>query len=306
MANKLEQNRVYAQRLGWEPKDFGAPINDFTPGLVTAIEHAQSFLKVAIDGIAGPATYIALLAKQQQILLDDLHTKTGDAKLVDAGLIALYEAKIWWIRDGGIIDLPSPASGSYARCRDFIDHTIRTPLGINWTWEDQYEANTSGQGNYEWCGAYASRGWRKAGLKQNIARDYFPSNYRLDRFARYKQVNEHTPNPRPAQGPYRMILELDEKSTAQSVLGFGVRAGDILTVGPAKSAYGKHICTVESFDPKTGEFITIEGNGSGMGPDGIYRHGVVRARRPVGLGPGVRPTVYHARRLIRIAVSDLV
>jgi hypothetical protein len=306
MATKLEQNRVYATRLGWKPSDFGAPVNDFSPGLVTSIELAQKFLGVSIDGVAGPATFSALLEKQQRVLLDGLSLKTGDDKLIDAGMIALYENKIWWMRNDGIFDLPAHSNPNYTRCRDFIDATIRTDVGINWAWEEPYEANTSGQGNYEWCGAYASRGWRKAGLKLTIAKDYFSSNYRLDRMARYQQINEHTLNPRPSQGPYRRILELNEKSPVQSVVQFGPRMGDLLLVGPVNSAYGKHVCMVEGFDEKTGEFITIEGNGTGDGPDGGRRHGVVRARRPVGLRPGMKPTVYHARRLIRIAPSDLI
>jgi hypothetical protein len=269
-----------------------------------AIEAMQGILNVTPDGVAGPKTYAALLSARQQDLGTGLHTSSDP--LADAGVIALYELKIAWMRDGGIIDLPSPAASSYARCQKFIDSIIRTPIGIGWTWEDEYRANTSGQGNFEWCGAAAGYAWRKAGLKLSVAKDFFPSTYRLDRYARYKPINDTSTVIKPAQGPYRKIMELDEKTTVDKVLTWGWQMGDLLLVGPCKSAFGKHITLIESFDPKTGYFTTLEGNGSGLGPDGIRRHGVVRARRPVGLSPGMLPTVYHARRLIRVAPGDLI
>jgi len=294
MLTKLDQNRRYAHNLGWQPRDFGATVNDFTTTLVGAIEHVQSVLGVAIDGVAGPMTYAALLrARQTEIIQQPVRI------LSDAGAIALYEVKIIWMTNGGVIDLPPTSSPLYAQSQQHIDAAIRTPTGIDWWWENRYLHN----GDYEWCGANAAVGWRKAGLKQRIARDYFSSNYRLDRYARYKTHDGKTPNVKPAQGPYRTIVDLDENASATQPLDW--QMGDILTVGPARSGYGKHICMIESRDPDTGDFITIEGNGTGWGPDGALRHGVVRARRPVGLRPGVKPTVYHARRLIRVALSDL-
>lgn len=314
MPTKLELNRQYAKKLGWKPSDFNAPVNDFTQSLVNAIEYVQHVLRVPIDGVAGPTTYAALLADKQRELLQKYAATPScsapardDAWLAAMGQVAMMELKIWWMRDGGVIDLPARTDKRYAHSQKWIDDAIRTSVGISWTWEDPYEANTKGQGNFEWCGAAAARAWRKAGLKQTVARDYLPSNYRLDRFARYKQINEHTPNPRPAHGPYRQILELDETSTPEDVAQWAPRPGDILLVGPSSSQYGKHITLVESFDPASRFFTTVEGNGSGYGPDGNWRHGIVRAQRPLGAHPGMNASlVYHARRLIRVAPSDLV
>ena len=297
MPTKLEQNRSLAYKLGWQPRDFGAPVNDFTSSLVAAIEHVQATVgDLKIDGIAGPKTYAQLLRARQVELL--AHPGQDLERLKNAGVVALYDLKIHWMTNGGVVDLPAPKDPLYAQSQRFIDAAIRTPVGIDWHWESPYRAN----GDYEWCGAAHAVGWRKAGLKHDLAQDYFSSNYRLDRFARYQTHDGKTPNPKPKTGPYRMIVELDEHAAAQTPLAWQV--GDCLTVGPAKSGYGKHICMIEDRAPD-GDFITLEGNGTGLGPDGNGRHGIVRAKRPVGLRAGMKPTVYHARRLIRVAPSDL-
>lgn len=301
MITKLEQNRVEAGRLRWRPRDFGAAIDDFTPGLVSSIEAVQGILGVPVDGVAGPQTYSALLAARQTELLAGL----SPGRFADAGLIALYELKIAWMRDGGIIDLPSPASGIYQHCVDFIDGIIRTTKGIDWDWEPPYVGNETGHGNFEWCGAAAAFAWKAAGMKMTYRRSFFSSPYRLDRYARYLPF-EHTQNIRPPTGPYRVIIDLDERSTAASLGDFEPRAGDILLVGMCKSAYGTHVALVEGFDRARNMFLTIEGNGTGMGPNGVKRHGVVAGERPLGLRGGAPATTYHARRLIRVAPSDLI
>lgn len=165
-------------------------------------------------------------------------------------------------------------------------HAIDTFIheGLGWTWEPPY----AGDGSFEWCGAFAAFCWR--GIKPELRKTYFASTYRLDRYARYQSVGGEKNN-----GAGRLIAELDERSTS---LPWAPRAGDILTIGPAGSGYGKHICLVESYDGRV--FKTIEGNGTGLGPDGKRRQGVVRAVRNLGGGG------YCARRLIRPAPGDLL
>ena len=145
-------------------------------------------------------------------------------------------------------------------------------------------------------------------MKLFLRKTYFSSNYRLDRFARYVAPFENTPNPRPAEGPFRKLVELDERSgplDAYFSQDAPPRPGDILLVGGKNTAYGKHVTLVESYDPLAGYFTTLEGNATGPGPSGGVRHGVIRTRRPVGLSNNAPLATYHARRLIRVAPSDL-
>lgn len=288
-----EQNELYAKRLGWSPADFGKKL--FDDSLVSVIAFSQKLLGTKDDGVCGPATYGLFLADRQARLL-----KKTPLTLEDAGVIALCVAKQAWLQN--ISDLPPANDPGFEKSRMFIDNLIRTPMGINWTWESLYT------GNFEWCGTLPAYAWRVAGMKLALRTSFFPSTYRLDRWARY-QALDNTPNPKPPPGQHRrMLVELDEHSKFTDAR-FGPdlppRAGDILLIGGASTAYGKHICLVESYDEVQGVFTTIEGNGTGAAPDGSLRHGIVRGRRIVALRQGSVPTTYHARRLIRPAPIDL-
>ncbi len=287
---KINQNRTYAQRLGWKPTDFGGIA--FDELLVNMITAKQQLYSVTVDGVAGPATYSAMLAAR--IALFTSHP-TAD-KLADAGVIALSHAKRLWLRD--IVD---PPTGIPPASLASIDSFIRTTAGLDWSWEDLYN------GNFEWCGAFASAGWAVAGARLAIRKTYFSSTYRLDRWASYKSYNGEA-NPKPASGPYRLIAEFDEHSTNDDVIAkFGSpRPGDIALVGGVNTAYGKHVTVVESYDAVNAVFTTIEGNCGAAGPKGDRRHGVGRATRPVGLRAGQPSTTYFLRRLVRPAPSDLV
>jgi hypothetical protein len=288
----IEANRRYAGLLGWAPADFG--VTGFDGELVAGIQAAQHRLDVEADGICGPTTYGAWLAERQASVAKEPANPTGP------GLIAMYEAKRTWLRD--VLDLPPVGSPRYEASRSLIDAMIRSADGLDWSWlERPYRQD------FEWCGAFASYAWRAAGLARAWRYTYFASTFRLDCWGRY-QAFQHTPNPRPAAGPYRQMLVLDEHAGPMDAC-FDEddlpRAGDLLLVGGVNTAFGKHIAIVESYDPVAGIFTTIEGNATGAGPTGATRHGVVRTRRPVGLPKDARPTTYHARRLIRPAPTDL-
>jgi hypothetical protein len=200
-----------------------------------------------------------------------------------AGRTAIDCAESLW--KVGIYDpRRSDKSEAGTTSRMYIDRMIQSGLG--WTWEPAY----TGDGDFEWCGAFAAHCWRAAGLNAEARKTYFASTYRLDRWARGQSVNGK-PNKKPAD---RLLAEIDENSTA---LPWEPRAGDILLIGPAGSGYGKHICLVESY--ADGVFRTIEGNGTGLAPNGKRWQGVVRAERKLG-GEG-----WHARRLIRPSAEDL-
>ncbi len=216
--------------------------------------------------------------------------------LEEAGQAAVAEAKRLWQTD--IID-PKRGAKGYDREINAIDAFIRGTGGLGWTWEDRY----AGDGDFEWCGAFAAWCWAKGGLAAGVRYNFLSSTYRLDRYARYKQANERVPNPKPATGPYRMIIDLHEHSVRDVRFSDGTapRAGDILMIG--LSGYGQHICLVDHYDAMSGVFHTIEGNGTGIGPRGNRMQGIVRGERLLGSNPG--RTVFHGRRLIRVAPHDL-
>lgn len=219
--------------------------------------------------------------------------------LIAAGQRALMEADRLWRRD--IIDPPRGATSSQAKASlAAIDEMIRGADGLGWTWLTPYE----GDGRFEWCGAYVASCWATAGLRLELRRDFYASTFRLDCYARYL-VATGPKNPKPAMGPYRMIIDLNEKSRGDLRFDDGTapRAGDILMIGPVGSGPGKHITLVETYN--AGTFSTVEGNSVGIGPKGDRRQGVIRNFRQLGLRVGQAPTTYHARRLIRPAPADL-
>lgn len=203
--------------------------------------------------------------------------------LEEAGQKALGLALVQWGHD--IYDPKmSDTSANAIECKKVIDQMIR--FGLGWTWEPPY----AGDGDFEWCGAFAAKCW--PGIKPALRRTYFASTYRLDRYGSYRSVNGEK-----NEGEGRLMATLDEHSTQPF---FVPRAGDILLIGPTGSGYGKHICLVESYSQATRMFSTIEGNGTGLGPNGERQQGVVRAKRSLG-----GANVWHARRLIRPSVDDL-
>lgn len=289
-------NLRFAKRLGWSPGDVDATAFDST--LVERVRARQASLAVPVDGVLGPLSYAALLARRGQELRAALTATPADLAL--AGRLATVETKRLWLQS--IVDPPTSAT-AFAPSRDVIDHLIRSPEGLGWAWEAPYQHD----GDFEWCGTLAAWAWRAAGVTLPLRRKYFASTYRLDRYARYAPVDDATVNPRPTDQPRRW-LALDEHASPEDAWFADddpPRAGDILLVGPAAGDYGKHICIVEHFDPVTGTFITIEGNGTGALPSGARAHGIIRTQRPVGLAHDDPRTRYHARRLIRPSIHDL-
>lgn len=204
------------------------------------------------------------------------------------GRAVVAEAARLWNLD--VFD-PSRADKSERanKSRAVIDQLL---TACDWTWEVPY----LGDGQVEWCGIFAGACWRAAGLDPKWLRTYFPSTYRLDTWAKYRDFDVKHPNPRPVAGPWRLVAEFGKESTS---LPFAPMPGDILMIGDGTPVTGDHICIVESFDATARTFRTIEGNGVGMGPDGKRRQGIVRGVRHLG-GEG-----YCARRLIRPAPSDV-
>lgn len=241
------------------------------------------------------------------------------ADLLAAGQLALATALAAWERR--IVDPPRSARAGDHRDTDrqFIDALIRTPAGIDWSWlhdEDRYQAD----GDFEWCGAFGlGYCWGAAGLDVELRRLYASSTARINAWAQYRPLfgtaNEHDVMarfPRPElEGERRRFLKLDERSLPEQVTAWAPRAGDILLCGAVPGASrgaldcGTHVALVERWDPVAGVLHTVEGNATGLGPDGSRYQGVVKQTRPVGLHNHDSAAVYHARRLIRPGVNDL-
>jgi hypothetical protein len=212
-----------------------------------------------------------------------------DAELAEAGRAAVIEGMRLWHLD--IIDPKRSDDSEHAkRSRRDIDDII---VAGGWPWMVPYK----GDGALEWCGLFVGACWRAAGLDPKWLASYFASTYRLALWASYRSFSDRMPNPEPEPDVQRRrMARLDMTSSS---LPWPPREGDILTIGDGSPADGDHICLVRSFDPVRMVFSTIEGNGTGIGPDGRRRQGVVLAERKLG-GAG-----YCARRLIRPAPSDL-
>lgn len=220
---------------------------------------------------------------------DGCATSTRPAyDIAEAGHAAVTEAIRLWQAD--VYDPPrSDKSEAANRSRKVIDEIL---MAAGWEWQVPYR----GDGQVQWCGLFAAACWRAAGLDPKWLATYWASTYRLDTWANYKDFNPEKPNKKPAQGPYRLVANLDAISTT---VPFEPQAGDILMIGDGTPRMGDHICLVVSYDPTRKVFATIEGNGVGLGPDGKRRQGIVRGLRHLG-GQG-----YCARRLIRPAPSDI-
>lgn len=249
------------------------------PHITALTECFQKVHGLTVDGMAGPKTIAAIEAT----MTDE---NDPDQQLAATGRGAVDVATSLWERD--IYDpKPSDTTPNAAACKTAIDNMIR--IGLGWTWEPPY----AGDGSFEWCGAFVAKCWTQ--IAPELRKAFFASTYRLDRFCRYQSIQGYD-NPKPASGPYRLIADLDERS---KTVPWEPRAGDVILIGP--SGYGQHICLVESFDASTGTFNTIEGNGTGTGPNGERQQGVVKAARKLG---GFT-TGWHVRRLLRFAPSDL-
>lgn len=221
--------------------------------------------------------------------------------LATAGRTALEAAFGLW--HNLVIEPRKP--GQEPQSAAMIDQMIRYETGLGWSWAPPFDEGS----DYEWCGAFAAWCWAHAGLALDLRRLYWSSTSRLAAYARgvehFGTANERAVMTRyPAAG--RISIALDERSTPKA-LTVEPQAGDILLVGYPGSRMGTHVTLVESFDAAKRVFHTVEGNARGRWPDGKARpntQGVVRQTRPLGLARG--ETGYHARRLIRPSLLDLV
>jgi hypothetical protein len=181
-----------------------------------------------------------------------------------------------------------------------IDTMIRSDKGLGWTWEDPYEAN----GDYAWCGAFAARCYRAAGLSPLLALAYFSSTYRLARYGRYAQSVNHDLTDVELEfesvddvplllmqddfdgvtGPVTDTFNVRNWHVANNAMRAyaeptvsNIEPGDILLINfTGKRSYGDHVTIAASYpNPQTGLVMTFEGNAKGFGPNMKTREGVV-------------------------------
>ena len=209
--------------------------------------------------------------------------------LAHAGRVALSTALLAWQRD--ITDPTRKAwnDPAFFSDRAFIDSCIRGDEGLGWARCSALTGPYRWDGDYEWCGAFAAYCWH-ASIPLAIRKRYFPSTYRLDRYGQHKRAFAES-LPTVPESMRRKYLAID--GDADDVDEFKPRAGDILIVNG--KGYGQHITIVESWNPVTCTFATVEGNATGEGPDGQRHQGVVRNTRPLSV----------CRRLIRPGLCDL-
>lgn len=226
------------------------------------------------DGVVGPKTWTALDMAMARKRVEDARPPAPktDADLERAGAKAIERALSMWA-----LDIYDPELGDDSiegqQSRHFITDMIRSGLG--WTWETAYD----GDGDFEWCGAFAAACW--IDIKPELRKLYFSSTYRLDRYASYRSYNGEN-----NVGKGRKWQEPEDGGFA-----WAPRAGDIALVG--HKSYGHHIVLVEKYED--GRIFTVEGNATGEGPNGERQQGVVRRRRPLST----------VRRIIRPSVEDL-
>ena len=224
---------------------------------------------------------------------------TDAARIAQAGERALDAARSLWTST--IVDPPhgtSSEKAQYSLAR--IDEMIRSDRGLAWSWRGPYR----GDGDCQWCGAFAAWCWAAAGLLLAHRIAWWSSTYRLDRWASYKQleVGPHDPtNPPPAPGELRRLYQRCDGQSSPGSLLWPPRPGDVALVGTR--GYGSHITIVEEYSEADRQIQTLSGNGWGTLGDGKRGQGVVRRAYPIG---AARPDqTSHVRRLLRPALGDL-
>lgn len=224
-----------------------------------------------------------------------------------------------------------------------IDEYIRGPRGLGWSWlRKPYQP---GRGQFEWCGAFASWCLRAAGWHPQLALAYGSSTVRLAAYGRYRVATRASRGLlrvlvtaaaaaayrplEPLVGESLRVVELHDAlggrrefqvvdpEAAAADLPWLPEPGDIVLVGPlrrrdgaAPLAVGQHVTLCRGLVHAGGvtpAVLTVEGNGSGLGPGGPAdrREGVVHGVRPFG-AQVTDPFAYRIRAVIRPALTDFV
>lgn len=166
--------------------------------------------------------------------------------------IAMAHAEMLWAMR--IVEPPPKHTSA------LIDELIRGSKGLTWS---SAEVGAGARPNqpyrrdkFAWCGAFAARCWGEAGLKRAIRREHCASLWRIYTFAK---------------GTPRFITRFAD-----------VKRGNIVCIGPEGDADGAHITLARQDAGASADSLTIEtveGNASGLLPDGSRDEGVVHQIR---------------------------
>lgn len=206
-----------------------------------------------------------------------------------AGQRAIAEAERLFNLD--VYDPPKSDRSARADASRSVINAILRDAG--WGFSTPYLGN----GPPQWCGLFAAKCWRTAGIDPKWLATYWASTYRLVTWARYQRFDPKHPNPKPTGGPLRLMATLDEHSTS---LPFEPQSGDVVIVGDGEPDTGDHITLAVSYNASTRTFETISGNGGGVGPRGNKREGISRHDYKVG-GSG-----YCVRFVVRPSPLDML
>jgi hypothetical protein len=207
-----------------------------------------------------------------------------------AGDLAAREAERLWS-----LDIYDPQHGDKrprtAECLAVINDIIRAN---GWGANTEY----TGNGPPQWCGMFAGKCWRTAGLDPTWLATYWASTYRIGLWARYERFAATSKaNPPPADRSDRRTFV---KLVPKGALAVMPRAGDIVIVGDGNPKEGDHVTLNVGYDEKRRVFDTISGNGGGVGPNGNSREGISRREYAIDSGG------YRAMFLMRPAFRDLL
>lgn len=143
-----------------------------------------------------------------------------------------------------------------------IDDFIRGPEGLGWSTADAkgWKPNTPYTRNrmFAWCAAFVSWVWGHHGLRADIRRKSGSSTYRLTKLF---------------------------NNTDRDIPIHEARPGDIAIVSDGSLWYGEHVTLVYEGANDAGLITTIEGNATGLGPNGDNFEGVIKRTRPLQAMP---------------------
>lgn len=191
---------------------------------------------------AAPAAPASPAAPKPPVRLDGGKlTGPERAARIVATMIALWESHV-----------EEPPGVGYGAITDLImgDDALdwNTCDAVTWRPGAAYTKNRM----FAWCGATAAKGQGAAGLKRALRYKDMASTGRL----------------------YRAFAK-----TARYIPLDQIQPGDVVVVGDGGKREGDHIVTVIAVGEYPGLLTTIEGNASGLGPNGKVFEGVVKRTR---------------------------
>lgn len=262
---------------------------------------------LAVDGALGPITRSAVMEFQRtrglpingvpdektletlwRAVPAEMPPAPSSDALTAAGVRAMDYLEALWRQD--VYDpRRGDTSANAERCREIIAGIV-TRAGWGWALTDGAYVGPDPQ----WCGLTMADAWRAAGLDRHWFATFWASTLRMAKWFRYEDWNGTSAGAKPPSGG-RMIIRGTE---AQFPDGTQPRRGDIVIVGDGTPAEGDHITGL--LDRVGDDWLTLSGNGGGIGPTGKPREGISKQTYHVHRGG------YRVLWVARPGVGDLI